>query len=159
MNQHLSSRDVTNERMKRLKNSRGAAAVEMALMVPLLVLLALGAVDLGRVFYDVVAVTSAARAGLSYGSLNAAKSQDTTKISEVANADAHNTQGGISFVIGRVCQCDDTTVVDCETGTCSEGASRVYVRVRASKTFETALPYPGIPSSVNITRDAYMRAR
>ena len=131
----------------------------MALIVPLLVLLALGAVDLGRLFYDVVGVTSAARAGLSYGSLDAATSQDTPKISEFANADALNVQSGISLVIWRICQCDDTTVVDCETGTFSEGASRVYARVTASKTFETTLPYPGIPSSVNITRDAYMRAR
>ena len=131
----------------------------MALVVPFLVLLALGGVDLGRVFYTVVSVTSAARAGLSYGSLNSATSYDSSKITEFANADAHNVQSGISFKVGRICQCDDTTVVDCETGTCSEGASRVYARVTASKTFETLFPYPGIPSTINITRDAYMRAR
>ena len=80
----------------------------MALVLPLLVLLALGAVDLGRVSYDAVNVASAARAGLSYGSLNAAHAQDTPKITEFANADALNVNG-ISYVIGRICQCDDAT--------------------------------------------------
>ena len=30
---------------------------------------------------------------------------------------------------------------------------------RVEKTFNTVLPYPGIPNSVPITRNAYMRAR
>ncbi len=145
--------------MKTSKNNRGTASVEMALMVPLLVIVALGAVDLGKIFYDVVSVTGAARAGLSYGSLDEGKSQDYTKITEYATADAYNVANGISLEVGQVCKCNDGSEIDCETGSCSEGASRLYSKVSASKTFETSLPYPGIPSSFEITRESYMRAR
>ena len=53
----------------------GISTVEMAAILPLLILLVLGATDLGRVFYDAIAVSNAARAGLSYGSLDKAKAK------------------------------------------------------------------------------------
>ena len=136
----------------------GISTVEMAAILPLLILLVLGATDLGRVFYDAIAVSNAARAGLSYGSLDKAKAKDSTKISSVAAADSPYVDG-IEITAERICECADESVVDCETGTCSEGESRIYVKVSATKTWGTLLPYPGIPSSVTITRDAYMRAR
>jgi Flp pilus assembly protein TadG len=43
--------------------SRGQALVELALIVPILFFLALAAIDLGRVFYSLITVTNAARAG------------------------------------------------------------------------------------------------
>ena len=58
----------------------------------------------------------------------------------------------------RFCEFSDGSSVDCETGTCDEGSKSIYVRVRAWKTYETLLPYPGIPNSVAMVRDAYMQA-
>lgn len=43
--------------------SRGQALVEFALILPIFLLLALAAIDLGRVFYSQITVTNAARAG------------------------------------------------------------------------------------------------
>lgn len=43
--------------------NRGQALVEFALILPIFLLLALAAVDLGRVFYSQITVTNAARAG------------------------------------------------------------------------------------------------
>jgi Flp pilus assembly protein TadG len=43
--------------------ARGQALVELALIVPILFLLSLAAIDLGRVFYSLITVTNAARAG------------------------------------------------------------------------------------------------
>ncbi len=137
---------------------RGTSTVEMALMLPLLILLVLGATDLGRLFYDAITVANAARAGLSYAVLDESKSRDTGKITEIAENDIGSV-GGVTLNVSRICECADASVVDCETGTCDEGASRVYVRLEAQKTFTTTLPYPGVPHSVPITRAAYMRAR
>lgn len=47
---------------------RGQALVEMALILPMLLLLAFGTIDLGRVFYFQEAITNSARAGARYGS-------------------------------------------------------------------------------------------
>ncbi len=46
---------------------KGQAMVEMALLLPLLVLLAIGMVDLGRAFYYKEAITNVAREGARYG--------------------------------------------------------------------------------------------
>jgi Flp pilus assembly protein TadG len=52
----------------RRSDERGAGLVEMALVTVLLLLLLAGVVDLGRVFYEYIIVTNAAREGARYGS-------------------------------------------------------------------------------------------
>ncbi|MDE3094417.1 MAG: pilus assembly protein [Chloroflexota bacterium] len=49
---------------------RGQALVEFALTAPILLLLVLGAVDYGRVYYRAVQVSQAARNGAAYASIN-----------------------------------------------------------------------------------------
>ena len=142
----------------RWKSIRGTAAVEMAIILPVLVVISLGAVDLGRLFYDGVNVANAARAGLSYGSLSETKSQNTTQITALANNDGA-ANGGVNVTVTRVCECAGGSVVNCESGTCSGNPPRVYVKVSTSKTYNTLLPYPGIPNTVSLSRDSYMRAR
>ncbi len=142
----------------KLSERRGTATAELALILPLLILLVLGTTDLGRLFYAAVGVANAVRAGLSYGALDESKSRDTSTITQIASNDVLLIDG-VTINVSRICECADTSVVDCETGTCDEGSPRVYVRVQAEKTFNTVLPYPGIPNSVPIIRDAYMRAR
>src|SRR5437870_2557373 len=53
---------------------RGQAAVELALILPVFVLLVLAAVDFGQVMYGYVTTSSAAQAGAEY----AARTQDFT---------------------------------------------------------------------------------
>ena len=54
--------------IKKVKDSRGQSIVEMALVTPLLLLLLLGVVDVGRAMAVKVAVTNASREGARYGS-------------------------------------------------------------------------------------------
>ena len=57
-----------------LRNSAGGqAAVELSLLLPVLLLLAFGLLDLGRVFYYQEAITNAAREGARYGAGNGCK--------------------------------------------------------------------------------------
>jgi hypothetical protein len=53
--------------LQRLRNKRAQAAVEMALILPFLTLLTLGAADLGRAFYLHLEITGASRAGMRSG--------------------------------------------------------------------------------------------
>lgn len=46
---------------------RGAAAIEFAVILPVLILIVLGCVDFGRFAYSYIAVSNAARAGAGYG--------------------------------------------------------------------------------------------
>ncbi|CAN5198787.1 hypothetical protein BH23CHL9_BH23CHL9_04030 [soil metagenome] len=49
-----------------VRTTRGQGLVELALILPLLLLLLLGAIDFGRVFFGWVAVTNASRVGANY---------------------------------------------------------------------------------------------
>jgi len=53
--------------LNRLRNKRGQALVEMALMAPVLFLMVLGASDLSRLFYYSTGITNAAREGARHG--------------------------------------------------------------------------------------------
>ncbi len=57
--------------------STGQALVEFAIILPVLVLLLLGVLDLGRSFNAYIIITNAAREGASYGSMHP---NDTTGI-------------------------------------------------------------------------------
>src|SRR2546422_11688409 len=46
------------------------AAVELAILLPVLMLIVLGCVDFGRFAYNYIAVTNSARAGAAYGMMN-----------------------------------------------------------------------------------------
>lgn len=53
--------------LQRLRNTRAQAMIEMALILPFLTLLTLGAADLGRAFYLHLEITGASRAGMRSG--------------------------------------------------------------------------------------------
>ena len=61
--------DMNNNKHKSL---RAQALVEFALLLPILLVLILGAMDLGRVFYFKIVLTNAAREGANYLSRNPA---------------------------------------------------------------------------------------
>ena len=52
--------------MRNKKNHPGQSLVEFALVLPLLLMLVIGAMDIGRMFYYKVALTNAAREGANY---------------------------------------------------------------------------------------------
>lgn len=58
------------ESFRRSSKSRGQAFVEMALILPLLLLLVVGAIELGRVYYAKIVITNAAREGAYYLSMH-----------------------------------------------------------------------------------------
>lgn len=58
---------VTARTVNGMSTETGAALVEMALVMPLLLLMALGAGDFGRVMYTAITLAHAARAGAAYG--------------------------------------------------------------------------------------------
>ncbi|MFT4471609.1 TadE/TadG family type IV pilus assembly protein [Arthrobacter sulfonylureivorans] len=56
--------------MKSRNSERGAAAVEMAIVLPLLVLILMGIMEFGRVFYVQISLSHAAREGARYAAIH-----------------------------------------------------------------------------------------
>lgn len=149
----------------------GGALVELALVLPVLILVFVGTVDYARVFHTSQALNNAARAGARYGSHTPARSGDIAGMQTAATTATNIT--GVTAVASRSCQCATSagifsatlpTANDCTSpeATSCPGTHRVVtVSVTTSKTFTTIMS-GGLPSfmqSVNLSRTAAMRAQ
>ncbi len=69
------------------RDDKGQAFVELALVLPIFILLLVGAAEVGRIAFASIEVSNAARAGVSYGAQNHATASDTTGIQTAATQD------------------------------------------------------------------------
>jgi Flp pilus assembly protein TadG len=144
----------------RVADERGGAIVELALSLPVLVLVVLGTGDFARVFYTSIALSDAARAGAQYGAHSLAQSGNTAAIQSAAQSAVNVT--GITASASRSCYCaanDGTafTATAC-TATCSASQHLIVtVNVTASKTFTTTSTLSVFPNSLPLARTATMR--
>jgi len=141
------------------KCQSGTSLIELALVLPILFLLLAGAVDFGRAYYLAIEVAHAAHSGALYGSQNPG---DTVGMQNAAAADAADVPSfGTSSVTATYgCECSDgsSAVVGCTAApTCSTNVVS-YVQVNTSATYNSMLPYPGVPSPLTLRGSARMRA-
>jgi Flp pilus assembly protein TadG len=122
--------------IKPRKTRHGAAAVELALLLPLLCFLFVIAVDYARVFYFTMTVTNCARSGAIYGYQNPTNANDQTGIAAACNMDAGNLDASQLTV----------------TSSTDSATSPTYVIVTVTYPFSTITNFPGITSTTNISR-------
>ncbi len=122
----------------------GTALVELALTLPLLVVLLAGAAQYGRLAYLAIEVANAARAGAAYGAQNHATASDTGVNGGMvlaAKNDATDVTGtdvttALSATASNLCACSNalaSTSACSSTFSCS-GTNRIveYVQVKTS---------------------------
>jgi Flp pilus assembly protein TadG len=124
-----------------MHNERGQSLVELGILVPILLVIVLGAVDFGRAYYSSQAVANGARTGAQYAA--------------VSTANAGNLSGITSAALQETGTLTHSPTVTATTGTDSRGKS--YVRVTVSYVFTTIVAWPGLPHSVAMTRTVQMR--
>lgn len=132
----------------------------MAVVLPILVLIAIGVMDYGRVYYTSVTVANAARAGAEYGAYGmAGSSTDDANIQNFAKIEGAEA-GTLTVTSSHVCRCSPTgSTVSCTNSCGGYGAPQVYVTATATKSVSLILKYPGLPASVTISRSATFRAQ
>lgn len=161
-----------------LRNDAGSALVELALTVPLLSLVLIGSVELGRIAYAAIEVSNAARAAVAYGSQSretaiqpgnmiAAASQDaadlaalgatlvTTPSDSCVCENGSSTPSVSCSALIQQC-CPPSATASCTTGY-QTGTGVVYVQATTSATVNTMFHYPGIPTSFTLHGFAQMR--
>jgi len=129
----------------RVRGDRAQSMVEFALVAPFLIILMLGVIDYGRVYFAYVSVTNGARTGADFAS-------DST--TAAANIDGIRS-AALAETLELLNTSSDNPQVSVVTGTDSQG--RVYADVTMQYTFTTIFPWPGLPDSMEVTRT--VRAR
>lgn len=115
------------------------AAVELAVLLPLLLLLFVLAVDFARIFYFSLTITNCARNGAVYASQSPVTAVDTSGIQSAAQKDAAN----LSLA--------QLTI----SSTTDNASNPTYVDVTVSYPFSTITRYPGI-STITLVRTVRM---
>lgn len=143
-----------------IRSPAGGAAVELAVVFPVLVLLLIGVADYGRVFFTSIAVANAARAGAEWGANSPGNAfGPATNIENFAKQDGIEA-GAITVAAATTCRCGPNVVPCSTTPTCAGyGVPRAFVEVTASKTVSLILPYPGVPNNLQIVRKATFRSQ
>lgn len=112
------------------RSNRGTAAVEFALISPVMVLLLAGIVDYGLGVHYLNQLQDAVRAGAEYALRNPA---DTDGITSTITGSTTLT-GIVVTTPTSSCKCIDGTSVSC-TGTCASGIVGHYTDIRATYTY------------------------
>jgi Flp pilus assembly protein TadG len=138
-------------------DDQGGAAVEAAIIGPMILFLAMGLVEMGRYADKSILVANAARAGVQYGTVNLSSAFDNTGMQNAALADGERLTG-LTAVATHVCQCSDGSASTCAAGDCPYPLHRiVWVQVDTTGTFTSLINYPGVPQSLTIRGHALMR--
>jgi Flp pilus assembly protein TadG len=162
-----------------LHNDTGSAFVDLALVTPLLLLMMIGAAELGRIAYFAIEVSNAARAAVAYGSQSTATASDFTGMQNAAINDASSiaslTFPSPGVTNACVCQtansgngattttaqgsCASISITTCPTSTTTGVTNTIveYVQASTQAQVSTMFHYPGIPSTYTLHGFAQMR--
>ncbi|MBI3677965.1 MAG: pilus assembly protein [Proteobacteria bacterium] len=125
----------------------GAAAIEFAMVGPLLGMLLVVSADFSLAFYSDMQVQTSAQSGAQYA---AVYGFNATAISS-AVTNATSTSGiSASPAPSQFCGCPTSSAVTSTTcgTTCSDGMTAgTYIKVTATRTYSTILAYPIVPTS------------
>ena len=143
------------------KNDEGQAVLELAIVMPLLVLLFLGAVEFGRLWYVDIEVTNAAQAGAAYGAQNHALASDVSGITRVAINDGGNlhtfdsnwTTTGSDVTVQNLCG----NVYSDPPAPCTGGPQIEYVKVNTQVTMPSLFGFYWFASTYTLHGQAIMR--
>jgi Flp pilus assembly protein TadG len=126
--------------------------------MPILLLLLVGIIEIGRFAYYSILVANAARAGAQYGAQSLATAADSPGISTAAKNDGQNV-GGLSVTSVQTCGCTGASLSGAcpATGCVAPNHALVYVEVTATGSFRPLFNYPGIPNPFTVTSTEKMR--
>jgi|SRR5579863_1416868 Flp pilus assembly protein TadG len=139
----------------RIRSPRsGQTVVELAMLLPLLLVLCVGVIEIGRYAYFDILIASAARAGAQYGAQSLIQAADQSGIQAAAQNDGLH---GMTVTSLQECGCPGATPGACpNTGPCVQ---QVYVQVTASDTYDSLFGFSWlpVPTSINLSSTVTMR--
>ncbi|MGH1351975.1 MAG: TadE/TadG family type IV pilus assembly protein [Methyloligellaceae bacterium] len=146
------------------QDRRGAFAVELALISPVMLILLLGALDMTAALHRQIDLQNAVKTGAHYASIHKPLDGDMTKV--VANTEnavsVNNWYNRISpttasVTASLVCGCTSITVQACDL-TCPAGERRsVVLQINVTQNHQTLFSYPVIDDVFPLTASVSTR--
>jgi Flp pilus assembly protein TadG len=147
-------------RHRQLACESGQSLVELALTLPILLALILGAAEVGRIAYASIEIANAARAGAGFAVQNSVYPYDTTDITAAVAQEAPDLTS-VQALATPACYCSSGgsfVCADVNSTTCaSTDHYEDFVTVTVTGKMNTLFGVPGIPSSLTLTSSATMR--
>jgi Flp pilus assembly protein TadG len=137
-------------------NETGQSLAELALLLPIFLVLLLGAAEFGRLTYIGIEVSNAARAGVQYGAQSRATASDASGMQTAATNDGPDVSG-LSATATHFCSCSNGTASTCAATDCSGSRIIEFVQVNTSAAVAPMFTYPGLPGTLTLTGKAVMR--
>ncbi len=141
-----------------LRSMSGVASLELALLLPLLVLLVVGVFDYGMVIHQKTQLAHAARAGVQYALIRRPQEGDLAGVEAAVNDTAPADTTGTRVIGSNFwCECPATpgTVVACTTTACNRS---VYISVSIEEDYNaTFYEILGITNPIHIKNEATLR--
>ncbi len=139
--------------MRRIARAEsGAAIVELALVLPVLMAVLMGIIEVGRYAYLDIVAAHAARSGAQYGAQTLVSADDGIGMKAAANADV---PAAAPWTVSTSVVCTTNNQVTAYLVYNAQTVSPAlvyYVQVKITGYFiRPLLHYPGIPSNVPIT--------
>jgi Flp pilus assembly protein TadG len=140
----------------RISGNCGQALVELALSMPLLIGLLVGAVEFARMAFASIEVQDAAMAGVQYGAQDTTTAADTTGIQTAASNDAPDVTLGTPTV-SISCICADGSASTCLSTDCSTSAIEKIVTVQTQASFTPLIHKLGVPGTFTLHGQAVQK--
>ncbi len=140
-----------------LRGSAGQALVELAMVVPLLALIFVGAAEVGRIAYAAIEVNNAARAGVAYACQSHITASDVANITLAAQTEAPDVSG-MTVTVSNSCSCSSGTAITCATTANCPSPYLILeaVQVNTTAKINTGFHFPGIPNTITLNGQAIM---
>lgn len=132
-------------------DSSGTAALELGLLTPLLVLILVSVIEIGRGAYEAMQVRYAVEAGMQYAANN---DYNAAAISTAVTSSSSAAGMAATPAPSEFCGCPGTsgvTQVSCGSTCVSGDAAGSYVQINATLPHTEILALPGMPSSFTAT--------
>jgi Flp pilus assembly protein TadG len=141
-----------------MQDDTGQAFVELALALPIFILLLVGVAEFGMLAYAGIEISNAARAGVAYGAQTATTAADIAGMESAATNDGSNV-AGLSAKATQFWSCSNAPSTQFSTPptTCSAGHVLDYVQVNTTATMSPPFHYPGLPATYTLKGHAVMR--
>lgn len=155
-----------NKLTRRGSSRRGNTMVELAVSIPVFLMMVMGAIDFGRLFFEATTLSNASASGGLYGTVGMQNATNTTGVRLAAENDASDVTGFTATPILR-CSCPASMTdfygetewpcdTECDNG---YGSPRLYVRTQVQKSFQTFGWYPGVPETTALDMNRWVRAQ